>query len=76
MCANGTGGAQTFLSASDAAVSQEVADGKSGSDQPALLTPDIYTDTSTVEGTSINCHREQETVIIGCTRETMSHRSC
>jgi hypothetical protein len=29
MCANSTGRAQAFLSASDAAVSQEVADGKS-----------------------------------------------
>jgi hypothetical protein len=28
MCANSTGGAQSFLSASDAAISQEVADGK------------------------------------------------
>jgi hypothetical protein len=28
MCANSTGRAQAFLSASDAAVSQEVADGK------------------------------------------------
>jgi hypothetical protein len=28
MCANGTGRAQAFLSASDVAVSQEVADGK------------------------------------------------
>jgi hypothetical protein len=28
MCANSTGSAQAFLSASDAAVSQEVADGK------------------------------------------------
>jgi hypothetical protein len=30
MCANSTGRAQAFLSASDAAVSQEVADGKIG----------------------------------------------
>jgi hypothetical protein len=42
MCAYSIDRAQAFLSASDAAVSHEVADGKISIQSACALTPDIY----------------------------------